>query len=94
MLLISSFCIPAFFKTLLKHKAKNPRQQTLFEPADAELAFTTFFTGLIAFDDSTNIALSGMLIWRMFTYYLLIFYGMIMYALFERGNRNEDRTIY
>lgn len=60
----------------------------------AELAFTTFFTGLIAFDDSTNIALSGMLIWRMFTYYLLIFYGMIMYALFERGNRNEDRTIY
>lgn len=60
----------------------------------AELAFTTFFTGLINADDKKNLALSGMLIWRFFTYYLLIFYGFLMYVLFERGNKDENRSVY
>lgn len=60
----------------------------------AELAFTTFFSGLIMANDSKSIALSGMLIWRLLTYYLLIFYGLAMYCIFERRNKDEDRTIY
>ena len=61
----------------------------------AELAFTTLFTGLIiGYGDPDNIALSGMLVWRLLTYYFLIIYGFIMYILFERGNKNEDRSLY
>lgn len=59
----------------------------------AELAFTTFFTGLFV-GDAQNTALSGMLIWRFFTYYLLIIYGLILYVIYERRNKDEDRIIY
>lgn len=59
----------------------------------AELAFTTFFSGLFV-TDAQNTALSGMLIWRLFTYYLLIIYGLILYVIYERRNKNEDRSIY
>lgn len=61
----------------------------------AELAFTTLFVGLLAgYNDINNLTMSGMLLWRLITYYFLMGYGFIMYILFERGNRNEDRTIY
>ncbi len=61
----------------------------------AELAFTTLFSGLLLnYSDANNLAVSGMLLWRLLTYYFLIVYGFIMYMLFERGNKNEDRTIY
>lgn len=60
----------------------------------AELAFTTFFKGLIETGDSESIALSGMLIWRLMTYYMLIFYGMALYLIFERRSARENRNIY
>ncbi len=60
----------------------------------AELAFTTLFLVMLDTDDNKNIALSGMLIWRLLTYYLLIIYGMVLYLLFERRCKNEDRSIY
>ncbi len=61
----------------------------------AELAFTTLFVGLLAgYDDAKNLAMSGMLLWRLITYYFLILYGFLMYVLFERRNRNEDRIIH
>ncbi len=61
----------------------------------AELAFTTLFQGLlVGYVDASNLAVSGMLLWRLLTYYFLMAYGFIMYILFERGNKNEDRTIY
>lgn len=61
----------------------------------AELAFTTLFTGLlVGYTDANNLAMSGMLLWRLVTYYFLMAYGFIMYILFERGNKNEDRTVY
>ena len=53
----------------------------------AELAFTTLFVGLInneSKDERQALALSGMLVWRFFTYYLSIIYGFIRYLIFER----------
>lgn len=53
-----------------------------------EFAFTTLFsTLLIGYTDSKSLAVSGMLIWRLLTYYLLIVYGLVMYILYERGNK-------
>ena len=61
----------------------------------AELAFTTLFVGLlVGYSDINNLTMSGMLLWRMITYYFIMVYGFIMYILFERGNKNEDRVIY
>jgi len=60
----------------------------------AELAFTTLFAGLlVAYDNAQSIAMSGMLIWRLLTYYLLMLYGLINYLAFERRNSNENRSI-
>ena len=61
----------------------------------AELAFTTLFSGLmIGYDDPQNLAMSGMLIWRLLTYYFLMIYGLFNYLLFERRARYEDRIIH
>lgn len=61
----------------------------------AELAFTTLFSGLLSgYPDANNLAVSGMLLWRLLTYYFIMVYGFIMYILFERRNKNEDRTVY
>ena len=61
----------------------------------AELAFTTLFIGLLAgYSDVDNLTMSGMLLWRLVTYYFLMAYGFVMYILFERGNKYEDRVVY
>lgn len=60
-----------------------------------ELAFTTLFSGLlIGYTDVSSITISAMLLWRLITYYLILAYGFIMYVLFERGNKDEDRVVY
>lgn len=58
----------------------------------AEFAFQTLFASLPVLknaSDTKNLALSGMLIWRFFTYYVLIIYGMILYLIFERRHKND-----
>ncbi len=57
----------------------------------AEFAFTTLFMILPNVDK--NIALSGMLIWRFFTYYFVMLYGFIGYLIFEKRHKNENRNI-
>ena len=62
----------------------------------AELAFTTLFVGLIdneSKDERQAIALSGMLIWRFFTYYLSIIYGFIRYIIFEQKMIKIEKEI-
>ena len=60
-----------------------------------ELAFTTLFSGLlIGYTDVSSITISAMLLWRLITYYLILVYGFVMYILFERGNKDEDRVVY
>ncbi|MBQ9449322.1 MAG: flippase-like domain-containing protein [Acholeplasmatales bacterium] len=67
----------------------------------AEFAFTTLFVGLSVLngaplnpeaskDVAKNLAMSGMLIWRLFTYYLLMLYGLLMYVLFTRTNKDSQ----
>ena len=67
----------------------------------AEMAFTTLFIGLSALrsgefnptgdiDVAKNLSVSGMLIWRTFTYYLLMLYGLCMYLLFDRTTRHDN----
>lgn len=67
----------------------------------AEMAFTTLFIGLAALrtapvnpdgdiNVAKNLAVSGMLIWRTFTYYLLMIYGLVMYLLFDRTTRTDN----
>lgn len=54
----------------------------------AELAFTTLFVGLLTgYSDINNLTMSGMLLWRLITYYFLMAYGFVMYILFERRNK-------
>lgn len=61
----------------------------------AELAFTSLFACLLTnYPDPKNLAVSGMLLWRLLTYYFLMAYGFVMYILFERRNKNEDRTVH
>ncbi len=68
----------------------------------AELAFTTLFVSLTALKSgiknptedpevAKNLALSGMLIWRMFTYYLLMLIGFIFYLIFDKRNRKSEK---
>ena len=68
----------------------------------AELAFTTLFVGMAALntgiknptgdiDIAKNLALSGMLIWRLFTYYLLMLLGFIMYLIFDKRDRKAQK---
>ena len=70
--------------------------------AGAELAFTTSFVGMAAFNSGAknpvgdaevakNLALSGMLIWRLFTYYLLMLLGFIMYLIFDKRDRKYQK---
>ena len=69
----------------------------------AEMAFTTLFIGLSALrtapinpegsiDVAKNLSVSGMLIWRSFTYYLLMVYGLIMFVLFDRTTRKDPMS--
>lgn len=68
----------------------------------AELAFTTLFVSLAALQGGIHnpnsdaevaktLALSGMLIWRLFTYYLLMILGLIMYLIFDKRNRKFEK---
>ena len=68
----------------------------------AELAFTTLFVGMLALNSGAknptgdaevakNLALSGMLIWRLFTYYLLMLLGLVMYLIFDKRDRKEQK---
>jgi len=59
-----------------------------------ELAFNTLFATLITTGDQVTISTSGMLLWRLITYYLLLIYSFVLYLTFERRNRNEDRDLY
>ncbi len=62
----------------------------------AELAFTTLFVGLIdneSKDERQSLALSGMLVWRFFTYYLSIIYGFIRYLIFEKKMSKIEKNI-
>lgn len=67
----------------------------------AELAFTTIFVRLRAlnsgvrnpdgnFETAKNLALCGMLIWRAFTYYFSMIFGLIMYVIFDRRARKSS----
>ena len=58
----------------------------------AELAFTTLFISLEVLnkegpDRAKTLAMSGMLIWRFFTYYYLILHGFINYIIFEKTDK-------
>lgn len=61
-----------------------------------ELAFTTLFsTLLLSYEDASSVAVSAMLIWRFFTYYLLMIYGLILYFLYEKGGKSdENRNVH
>lgn len=60
-----------------------------------ELAFSTLFVVLLkGYPDVKNLTISGMLLWRLLTYYFLLFYGLAMYLLFERRNKNENRNLH
>ncbi len=58
----------------------------------AEFAFAAIFATLALNND---MALSLMLIWRFFSYYLIMIYGFICYLLFERSRKkDENRNIH
>ena len=68
----------------------------------AELAFTTLFISLAALNSAPynpegtvetakTLAMSGMLIWRFFTYYYLILHGFINYIIFEKTDKDKDK---
>lgn len=60
-----------------------------------EFAFTTlFYTFISNYTNPQNIVVSCMLLWRLLTYYLMMIYGFVMYLLFERGIKYEDRVIH
>ena len=70
----------------------------------AELAFTTLFISLYALnnapynpegtiDTAKTLAMSGMLIWRFFTYYYLILHGFINYFIFEKTDKEQKNKI-
>ncbi len=57
-----------------------------------ELAFLVLFKNLIAQGgaaDADAVAQSGMLIWRLLTYYFILFYGLVDYILFDRAMSKE-----
>ena len=54
-----------------------------------ELAFLVLFKKLIGGSDPDSIAQSGMLIWRLLTYYFVLFYGLVDYIIFDRRISKE-----
>ena len=70
----------------------------------AELAFTTMFVGLGALaggehnpvgdpETARTLALSGMMVWRAFTYYFMMILGLAMYIIFDRRDRRAGRAV-
>lgn len=49
-----------------------------------ELAFLVLFKSLITGENPDSIAQSGMLIWRLLTYYFVLIYGLFDYIMFDR----------
>ena len=60
-----------------------------------ELAFLVLFKNLIVqggASDPDAIAQSGMLIWRLMTYYFILLYGLVDYILFDRRMSKEMKN--
>ena len=65
-----------------------------------EAAFTLLYSPLLIsygyeVEEAKNISIAIMVIWRLLTYYLLIFYGFVLYLLFEKrdgsiSSKKED----
>lgn len=57
-----------------------------------ELAFLVLFKKIISdggASDPDSVAQSGMLVWRLLTYYFVLFHGLIDYIIFDRRISNE-----